>query len=156
MASQKQAVVMLGIAGSGKSTTASALYPSYTVVNPDIIGERLYGQEFINNPAMYHDTIKLLVNDELKQAIATGNNIVLDTTAKNINKAYKRIEALKQAGYRITLVYIKVSLLTALQRNASRLRHVPEQAIISAYDYIESSYDMLQQFVDKAITINND
>lgn len=133
--------MVAGIAGSGKTTWAYAhAKPGDVILDSDEIRAEVLGNsEDQNNHALVFQTMY----DRALAALIEGRNVwyVATNLRKDFRKAtVQRIrdEYYKSDPYRGDTLYtdlwwMKCSLETALERNANRDRHVPEDVIRSMY-----------------------
>lgn len=155
----KQALVMIGLPGAGKSTIVHTQYADFLksaiLLDPDKIKEEKpdYNPK---KPWVYHTWSKQEAEKRFLQAITDGKNIILDGTGTNVPKMYNRIKYLQSQGYYVKLIYVVVSLQTAIKRNNSRDRVVPEYIIREKYEVIDTSFLILSDVADESIKIKND
>lgn len=86
--------------------------------------------------------------------------IVLDGTGGNtdakVARRAQRMDAARASGMRVTLLYVRVSLATAMRRNARRERVVPK-ATLEVYErWLESAVVTLAPHADRVEVIDND
>ena len=134
----KELRILVGIPGSGKSTLASQLVKlGFVRLSADAIRGELYGDEGIQGDG---EKVFGKLNALLALNMTRGANIVVDNT--NVHpKARKQIIKLgRQYGYHITIVVVQCPLHTAIQRQFTRSRQVPEEAIRRMYDTLLRHY----------------
>lgn len=148
--------VMVGIPGSGKSTTANQL-PG-TIISSDLLREEIYGNtetfftddifssKYDNWHGLSFDEKKVIGDTYIFEVMykRTGEllkngDVIYDATN---HTAYRRIELInhfKNAASCIIAVYLKSSenLELCLERNQSRARKVPDDIIRLFYDGME-------------------
>lgn len=150
-------VFTMGLPASGKSSVIATKYEpnGYSVIDPD----RFKATHPDYNPKD-PDTTHAWSMDEAEKAfnnaLVTGGKWVVDGTGVNAERMLRRINDAKAVGYTVTLVYVRVSVDTALVRNAARDRSVPDALIRSKARDIETSFSIVSPHVDSVITINND
>lgn len=122
-------IVMVGPAGSGKSTRAAEYSKWYNavVVSSDAIREELFGSAAVQKS---NDLVFKIVFDRIEQALKEGKNVVFDAT--NIYKK-DRIAFLKHFkplhnGFIVAAV-MNTPIEETKKRNQSRERVVPEEVI---------------------------
>lgn len=154
---KKQAIVTMGMPGSGKSTVMKREFDlsNYVVVDPDECKKLIPGYD-PKNPGAVHMQSKRMAEAIKAQAIAEGKNVVIDGTGKNPAGMSMRIRELKANGYEVTLLYVRVRLETSLERNAKRERSVPEEIIYECYETIAESFEMVSGLADNVKVVNND
>lgn len=130
-----QAIILIGIPASGKSTLAQQMlrsHPSaYVYTSPDQIRGVLYGDMAIQGE---WNAIWSQVLAEMKQAHATGKTLIYDAT--NYKRKYRKevIETLRAEGFsHITGIYLPTPLWICLHRNQQRPRQVPETVIVEMH-----------------------
>ena len=127
--------MMIGIAGSGKSTAAAeiAAETGAVIVSSDAIRGELYGDEAIQGDAKY---VFQLMEDRTMAALRTGTSVIYDAT--NVI-AWRRQEFLAKLplGVEKVCVWVDVPTERALQNNQRRVRHVPEWVIRQQADQLE-------------------
>lgn len=119
--------MMVGIAGSGKSYIARDL--GCPVVSSDDIRKELFGSE--ENQSHNNEVFNEL-HKRIRSHLNAGQSCVYDAT----NLSRKRRKAfLKElpAGIKKIAVVAATELDVILEQNASRARHVPEDAIMRMY-----------------------
>jgi predicted kinase len=119
---------MTGISGSGKSTAAKKyMTGDHVYLNGDSVRKELYGDENIQGDgAKVFGIIKSRYDKALKDGIET---IVVDNTSLNPKTRKEYIEKAIPAGYEVTIVYLKIPLKVAMDRNSKRDRKVPDEVI---------------------------
>jgi predicted kinase len=141
---------MVGISGSGKSTTAQILQKNEDnciILNRDKFREQLFGFGPTGHKAYYsrpdysrHDlkerekTVSRFFDNAVKTAIRNGYSVVADNT--HLNMRY--INHYKKFATPFELVVCDVDLETCLQRDRERERQVGEEVIRKQYDQFKS------------------
>lgn len=151
----KKLVIMAGLPGSGKSYVRAKEYPDFKAIDCDEIKKNLEGYD-PKNPGLVHEQSKILEQKEIYFTLGMGQSFVYNTTATNWAKLVKLIKDAKGIGYEVELCYVSVSLKTALKRNASRERVVPQALIEEKYSLLPTSLEVLQNYVDVYKVVNND
>lgn len=151
----KKLVIMAGLPGSGKSFVRSKKYADMIVVDCDEIKKTLPGYD-PKNPGLVHEESKVKEQERIYFNLSQGVDFVYDTTATNWARIIKLIQDAKAVGYQVELCYVKVSLQTALHRNANRERVVPEYLINQKFAELPVSLSVLQGYTDNYIVVNND
>lgn len=151
----KKLVIMAGLPGSGKSYVRKNRYGDFAFVDCDEIKKGIegYGPK---NPGAVHEESKVLEAQAIYKMFAEGKSFVYDTTATNWAKVVKMTQNAQAIGYEVELCYVKVSLRTALQRNAQRERQVPEMLIKEKASLLGTAMDVIQNYVDEFVIVKND
>ena len=151
----KKLIIMAGLSGSGKSTVAKNLYNGLKKVDCDELKKQCIGYD-VKNPSAVHEESKRLEKMELTKSICGDDSFIYDTTATNSERIVKLIKEAQSFGFVVEVCYVKVSLKTALLRNAKRERNVPEYIIREKNDIMAQSLEIISGYADKMITVNND
>lgn len=153
----KKAIMTMGLPGAGKSYTLNNNYDvtGYTVIDPDEIKKEKADYDD-KKPSVYHEWSKKEAKARIARAMANGENLVIDGTGTNVEKMYKQITELQANGYTVEILYVKVKLETAIERNAKRARTVPVEIIHEKFETISTAYEILSSIANKATVINND
>lgn len=146
------AIVGIGIPGSGKTTFLRALAErrGYAYVNKDALREELLGdiEDQSQNRAIWLES-----NRRIKEALAEGQTVVLDSTHAERWKREELVAFLRESGARtVVAVYFSVPLEVALQRNTGRERAVPESAIRSLESLLMRSPPTTEEGFDAVYT----
>jgi predicted kinase len=123
-------VVLVGPAGSGKSTWAARRFGRRAVVSTDRIRGLLCGDETDQDANLsVFAVLHLAVAERLKR----GQLVVADAT--NLHPDHRRLLlGLAHAQRADTVaVLFRTSLDECLRRNAERRRHVPEDVLLTQY-----------------------
>ena len=71
--------------------------------------------------------------------------LVIDSTARDVNKIETGLSALKRLGYDCYMIFVNTSLDVALARNASRDRTVPVDIVKKSHKQIQQNMGKLQR-----------
>ena len=119
--------MLVGIAGSGKSTVAAQLTAETgaVIISSDAIRAELYGDEAIQGSAV---EVFQLMKDRTLANLVAGHNVIYDAT--NV-QAWRRQEFLTELpeGVKKVCIWINIPIDRALQNNLRRTRHVPDWVI---------------------------
>lgn len=149
-------IIMIGMGGAGKSTTAKAKFgQTIDILDMDEMKKNLPGYD-PKAPQLVHDESSRLFERARFSHLSTGSSHVLDTTGKNIEKIARWIGDAKSAGFKTHICYVRVSVATALTRNAKRERVVPAEVILEAAGMVEDAYKILSKYADTCEVVNND
>jgi len=84
---------------------------------------------------------------------------VLDGTSANYERSIRRMTEAKDAGFWTVLLYCRVSVDTALRRNAARNRRVPEDELRGYVPSVDRAVQMIleaENCVHECIVLDND
>jgi predicted ABC-type ATPase len=123
-------------------------------VNPDLYKEELAGYAK-KSPGYVHEMSSEMSKAYFEGILASGDPLMVDGTGANQRKMAKWIAAAKDAGYKVSLVYVYVPLTIAMIRNATRGRSVSAGHLIPMFAAITKNYAQLRGSVDKAHFIDN-
>jgi len=122
--------LLIGPAGSGKSTWAREHLAGTTIVSSDRMREELTG-----DPADQSQNYLVFQRcmDRVREELHAGGEVTFDAT--NFTRALRRmpVQAGRWAGAEIVSYFFDCSLQEALRRNEARRRYVPEQVIRRQY-----------------------
>ena len=153
----KKAILTMGLPAAGKTTVINNEYDitNYNLIDPDEIKQEKTDYD-PKNPQKYHAWSKIEAEIRTLRAIQNGENIIIDGTGTSAEKMYGKIQRLQTEGYEVTLLYVKVTLKTALARNAARERNVDETIILKKAQIITTSFEILSTLADNVKIIKND
>ena len=157
MTTTKKAILTQGLPGAGKSWVLGKNYnlEDYTVIDPDEIKKEKadYNDK---QPEIYHEWSKAEAKFRMAAAIHKEENLVIDGTGTNVEKMAQWMIELQAAGYEVELLYVKVKLQTALDRNTARPRVVPAEIIYEKYETITTAFEILASIANTVTVISND
>lgn len=120
--SDKKAIIMCGLPGSGKSTYVKTHYNDYTVISRDNELMKLANTDNYNETWNQVDQEQVDKNftDKLNESIKNNENIVIDRTNLTYKGRKKFIDQLKANGYEVTIVLFCLDYYLTLERNKNR------------------------------------
>ena len=130
--------VMIGISGSGKSTTARTfMNGNQVIVSRDNLRNSLFGytdetvHEYYNRPDFKtcEDRVTKFFNDQVRYALNNGMDVIADNT--HLQASY--INAYKQFGAEIKLIFRDSTIDAAVYLIKNRTRQVDEEVIRKQY-----------------------
>lgn len=155
--SEKTAIFLIGLPGAGKSSWIAKAFDGQTVnvVDPDAIKET-HADYDPANPAALHVWSKKVAEARYAQALQSDATIVYDGTGTTVDEAVSRMRRAKAAGFKTRLVYVMVSLETAVARNAARARTVPESIIREKHNTIQTAFEITARYADETELVWNE
>ena len=83
--------------------------------------------------------------------------LIIDGTAKDVNKMAKLKVELEAIGYQAMMVFVNTSLKTALQRNLLRDRKVPTDIVVQSHKQVQQNKNSLADvFAPNFVEVSND
>lgn len=151
------AVLTMGLPGAGKSTVMSRTYnvADYTLIDPDVIKTEHPAYD-PKNPSTIHEWSTEVAAERLAAALDRLDNLIIDGTGTNAEKMVRYTRTLRERGYTVELLYVRVTLATALSRNKARERTVPDSIILEKSHLIATAYDIVAPCCDLVTVIDND
>lgn len=165
-----KAVFTAGGPGSGKSTAANDLglfALGLRPINSDTAFEKALKKNDIplklnNMDPELRDTMRVkakqIAGKQLDLALKGRLGLVIDSTARDVNRIIKQKKDLEKLGYETAMVFVDTELETALARNAARARTVPENIVRSSHATISKNRDKLKSIfgASRFFVIHND
>ena len=131
----KRIFVLQGLPASGKSTLAQKIIagnPSAVRVNKDSLRKMLFGWQ--RDRATFDKAQERLVQQTEDKMIADfvqrGLDVVVDDTNLNPKRIKQLAEMGKRLGVAVIFIPMKAGIAECIQRNATRLEPVPQDAIV--------------------------
>ena len=152
LGTSKNAIVFIGLPGSGKTTYIQNKIHGYTIVSADLI-KAAHPQYTIANPSSVHEWSVREAEVQMEVLAKFGAPICMDSGGVNNSYSVRIINMLKSNGYLVTLVHMDTPLSVCLERNRSRDRHVPEEAIIEKSKKISQCVEEQKKIVDTYLKI---
>lgn len=151
------ATLMMGLPAAGKSTYRrnDEALSALEALDCDELKELIPGYS-PKAPMEVHEFSKALERLQLKALLAAGQDFVWDGTLSSVRSATKKVALLRAAGFRVRIVFVKVSLATSLARNAARERNVPTSVVREKFAEILGTFEVLRTLVDEVQVVNNE
>ena len=88
---------------------------------------------------------KRVAGMQLSMALEGRLGIIIDSTARDVEKIQQEAQNLRSIGYDIHMVFVNTSLDVALERNRNRPRKLPDAIIINSHKQIQKNMGRLQR-----------
>ena len=88
---------------------------------------------------------KQIAGMQLNMALEGRLGIIIDSTARDVEKIQQEAQNLRSIGYDIHMVFVNTSLEVALERNKSRPRVLPDAIVINSHKQIQKNMGRLQR-----------
>ena len=154
-----KAFFLAGGPGSGKSWVSERTLSGMglKVINSDNAFSRALEKEKMSLNMATTDAKEIARRDEirakakartgvqLKLALEGRLGLIIDSTARDVEKISAQAANLRKIGYDIHMVFVNTSLEVALERNKSRPRQLPDAIVISSHKQIQKNMGRLQR-----------
>jgi len=154
-----KAFFLAGGPGSGKSwVSARALSGmGLKVINSDAAFESKLKKEKMSVDFATHDEKQIVKRDkirsqskriagmQLSMALEGRLGLIIDSTARDVEKIQQQAQNLRSIGYDIHMVFVNTSLEVALERNQRRPRKLPDAIVINSHKQIQKNMGRLQR-----------
>ena len=100
---------------------------------------------------------KQIAGMQLNMALEGRLGIIIDSTARDVEKISSQAANLRAIGYDIHMVFVNTTLEVALERNRSRPRQLPDAIVINSHKQIQKNIGRLQRIfgVRNFIVVDN-
>ena len=88
---------------------------------------------------------KRIAGMQLNMALEGRLGLIIDSTARDVEKISTQAADLRKIGYDIHMVFVNTSLDVALERNRNRPRKLPDAIIINSHKQIQKNMGRLQR-----------
>jgi len=163
-----KAIFFAGGAGSGKTFIARQLASTFQglkQVNPDIALKHLLLKTNLDlKMPPEEEYFRNMLRQRSKQISGRSQQIyqreklgmLIDTTGRSYLTVDNTKKELEEQGYETAMVFVNSDLKTALKRNQSRQRTVPEKVILANWEAINQNVGRYQRlFGDNFFIIDN-
>tara|TARA_B100000963_G_scaffold356384_1_gene376376 strand:+ start:942 stop:1607 length:666 start_codon:yes stop_codon:yes gene_type:complete len=84
--------------------------------------------------------------------------LIIDGTGKDYDKIAKQATQLKQLGYDVHMIFVNTSLDTALKRNSTRDRKLPDSIVTQSWNDVQKNLGKFSQYFRRNFIVvdNND
>ena len=145
--------------GSGKSwVSARALSGmGLKVINSDNAFVSKLKREKLTLDFAAHDEKEIIARDKIRSrskqvagmqlgtALEGRLGLIIDSTARDVEKISSQAANLRKIGYDIHMVFVNTSIDVALERNRNRPRRLPDAIIIDSHRQIQKNMGRLQR-----------
>jgi len=163
-----KAIFLAGGPGSGKTfiTGRTALHTlGFKNINSDTAYEKAMtaaGLEMDGETIMsaqgqaIRDNAKNLTQRQMDGYIRGRLGLTIDGTGRDYTKIAKLVSDARSAGYDVAMMYINTDLETALARNSSRARQLPDDKVEQMWKEVQNNIGKFQKlFKENFIVIDN-
>ena len=154
-----KAFFLAGGPGAGKSwVSARALSGmGLKVINSDNAFASKLKKEKMSLDFATHDEKEIIKRDNIRTkakqvagmqlglALEGRLGIIIDSTARDVEKIQQEAQNLRTIGYDIHMVFVNTSLEVALERNKTRPRVLPDAVVINSHKQIQKNMGRLQR-----------
>lgn len=171
--SKPRAVFMVGGPGAGKTNVGKGLKlgrRGFKVVNQDLAlepmkedaglpaNEQQYTKEQRSMRAKLGAAARKAAEAKMAKYANNHESMVVDGTGASYNATMKKINALREAGYEVSIVFANTSKAEAVSRNKARAeRALPDFVVERTWDSVqESSRLFKEEFGDKFYELDTD
>ena len=149
-----RAIFMMGGPAAGKTMVRARDYADATAIDCDAIKAERADYD-PKNPSANHEASSQEATRRFYAALGTGQPVVFDGTGNTAEKYVGFVLAAQSAGYETELCYVTTSLATALARNASRARVVPEDVVRERHARVATSFEIVSRYADRVRVVRN-
>ena len=145
--------------GSGKSWVSKSALGGMglKVIDSDGAFESKLRKEKLTLNFAAHDDKEIIARDKIRSrakqiagmqlgmALEGRLGIIIDSTARDVEKISGQAQNLRAIGYDIHMVFVNTTLEVALDRNRSRPRQLPDAIVIQSHKQIQKNIGRLQR-----------
>ena len=145
--------------GSGKSWVSKSALGGMglKVIDSDGAFESKLRKEKLTLNFAAHDDKEIIARDKIRSrakqiagmqlgmALEGRLGIIIDSTARDVEKISGQAQNLRAIGYDIHMVFVNTTLEVALERNRSRPRQLPDAIVIQSHKQIQKNIGRLQR-----------
>ena len=154
-----KAFFLAGGPGSGKSFVSKSALSGMglKVINSDAAFESKLKKEKMTLDFAAHNEKEIIKRDNIRSkskqiagmqlglALEGRLGIIIDSTARDVEKIQQEAQNLRAIGYDIHMVFVNTTLEVALERNRSRPRVLPDAIVINSHKQIQKNMGRLQR-----------
>ena len=160
-----KAVFLAGGPGSGKSfvvgkTSLKAL--GFRLINSDVAFEKGLAKAGLTTDAddiasaqgqAVRATAKALTGKMLQRSLDGRMGIVVDGTGKDYKKIAEQVNMVRKIGYSVHMIFVNTDLDTALARNRSRPRQLPDDMVTDLWKEVQKNIGKFQGLFRNRMTV---
>lgn len=160
-----KAVFLAGGPGSGKSfvvgkTSLKAL--GFRLINSDVAFEKGLTKAGLTTDAddiasaqgqAVRATAKALTGKMLQRSLNGRMGIVVDGTGKDYKKIAEQVNMVRKIGYSVHMIFVNTDLDTALARNRSRPRQLPDDMVTDLWKEVQKNIGKFQGLFRNRMTV---
>lgn len=143
----KNAILFIGLPGSGKSTYIQNNIQGYQIVDADHI-KTTHPNWDPENTQLVHDWSVAQAELEMVRLSDLGVDICMDSGGVNNRYSLRILNMLKSKGYYVEIIHMNTPLEICLKRNSERKRKVPEENIIEKSKMIDICVERQKKLAD--------
>ena len=99
---------------------------------------------------------KAITQKQMDLALAGRLGLIIDGTGKDLEKITVQVNALREIGYAVIMIFVNTDLETALARNAKRSRSLPDEMVTKMWKDVQKNIGKFQNlFRDRMIIVDN-
>ena len=104
------------------------------------------------------DVAKRITKKRQANYIEGRLGLIIDGTGKDYDKIARQATQLKQLGYDVHMIFVNTSLDTALERNATRDRKLPDSIVTKSWNDVQKNLGKFSQYFRRNFIVvdNND
>jgi len=154
-----KAFFLAGGPGSGKSFVSKSALSGMglKVIDSDAAFVSKLKKEKMTLDFATHDEKQIIKRDNIRSkskqiagmqlglALEGRLGIIIDSTARDVEKIQQEAQNLRAIGYDIHMVFVNTTLEVALERNRSRPRVLPDAIVINSHKQIQKNMGRLQR-----------
>ena len=104
-----------------------------------------YNQDELKKRDKIRSRSKQVAGMQLKLALEGRLGLILDSTARNVERIQQEAKWMRDIGYDIHMVFVNTSLEVALDRNRNRPRKLPDAVVITSHKQVQKNLGRLQR-----------
>jgi dephospho-CoA kinase len=165
----KIAIFICGSGGSGKSTFSKTYFPTYTIIDVDIIYEELliesglhlkiknFNEEQIKQAAGLFEKSKSLNDKKFNDTITKGDNMVIDSIGRDSETIMYQRSYLEKMGYTTYMIMMYAELDICIERVENRNRTYNKNITIDSWYLSYSNISIYKrEFGKRFLLVYND